>query len=127
MRLSSQAREWAQTALETWRARSAAAAEARRIRHSLARLEDERRARLLDLGAAAHRRDEAAEAGARARLAALDAEEAGLRGSLDAALHDAGERIRKARLPVEETMMVLPFEPTPPPDAPGPAPDPGKG
>jgi hypothetical protein len=28
---------------------------------------------------------------------------------------EAGERIRRARLPVQETVMVLPSEPTPPP------------
>jgi hypothetical protein len=33
----------------------------------------------------------------------------------DRTLGEAGERIRKARLPVQETMMVTPPEPTPPP------------
>jgi len=116
VRASSGARERAQTVLETWRARSAAAGELRRIRQGLARLEDERRGRLTDLGAAVHRGDADAEAAARARLAELDRDEAGLHARLDEALVEAGERIRKARLPVEETMMVIPPEPAPPPD-----------
>jgi hypothetical protein len=39
-----------------------------------------------------------------------------LRAELDRAVEEAGERIRRARLPVEETVMVLPTEPSPPPD-----------
>lgn len=115
VRHSSRARERAQTLLETWRARSLAAEDLRRIRQGLAAVEDERRRRLTDLGVAVHGRDSASEAAARARLAELDHEEADLGARLDAALEHAGERIRKARLPVEETMMVLPTEPTPPP------------
>jgi zinc ribbon protein len=124
LRTSSQARERAQSAMETWRVRSAAAAELRRVRHALMLLESDRRDLLLDLGGAAHRGDTAAEATLRERLTELDAAEERLRGELDSALTDAGERIRKARLPVEETMMVLPSEPAPPPgeaDPPQPA------
>ena len=109
------ARARAQATIETLRARSAAAAEVRRIRHALAQLEDDRRASLLALGGAAHRRDGRAEAAARARLDELDGHEAELRARLDDALDAAGERIRKARLPVEKTVMVLPTEPFPPP------------
>ena len=115
-RPSTQARERAQTALETWRARSAAAGEVRRVNAALARIEEGRRVELTRLGAAVHAGDAGAEATARERLAGLDRDEADLRARLDAALHDAGERIRQARLPVEETLMVLPVEPTPPPD-----------
>ena len=51
---SLQARERAASALETWRARSTAAAEAKQVRYSLALLETERQGLLHDLGAAVH-------------------------------------------------------------------------
>src|SRR5690348_6319928 len=72
-RSSAQARERARTSLETWRARSAAAAESRQIRGALAAAETQRQALLLELGTAAYRRDSAAEDEARSRLAQLDA------------------------------------------------------
>ena len=115
-RASTDARERAQSRWETWRARQAAAIEVRRVQGQLLQLESERRARLHELGAAAHAHDSTAEAAARAGLAELDERETALRAELERALEDAGERIRKARLPVEETMMVLPTEPSPPPN-----------
>ena len=115
-RASVEARERARSGLEMWRARSLAAAEARRIQRALLLIESERRSALHDLGAAAHAQDSTAEAGARARLTDLDSREAELHAQLDRALEEAGERIRKARLPVQETMMVVPPEPSPPPD-----------
>ena len=115
-RASVEARERARSGLEMWRARSLAAAEARRIQSALLLIESERRSALHDLGAAAHAQDSTAEAGARARLTDLDSREAELHAQLDRALEEAGERIRKARLPVQETMLVLPPEPSPPPD-----------
>ncbi len=110
-----QARERAYSTMETWRARSFAANEAKRIRRSLALLDADRRALLLDLGVATHTGDSATEAEIRARLAELDGYEADLHAHLGQALAYAGERIRQARLPVQDTMMVLPTEPTPPP------------
>jgi hypothetical protein len=115
-RASLEARERARSGIETLRARQQAAAEARRIQNALFLIESDRRTALHDLGAAAHRGDQEAETAARARLAELDEREAALRLQLDEALVEAGERIRKAQLPVQETMMVLPQEPTPPPD-----------
>jgi hypothetical protein len=115
-RASVDARERARSGLETLRARSVAAAEARRIQGALLLIESERRSALHDLGAAAHAHDSTGEAGARARLEDLEAREAELRSELERTLEDAGERIRKARLPVQETVMVLPSEPYPPPD-----------
>jgi hypothetical protein len=115
-RASVDARERARSSWETLRARQAAAVEARRIQSALAVLEPERRTAFHDLGAASHAHDASAEAAARARLTELDRRESELRAALDGALEEAGERIRKARLPVEETMMVLPSEPAPPPD-----------
>jgi hypothetical protein len=112
---SLQARERAQSALETWRARSVAAAEAKQVRYSLALIESERQGLLRDLGAAVHGGNDGAEAVIRARLEDLRAQEVQLHEQYDRTLGEAGERIRKARLPVQETMMVTPPEPTPPP------------
>jgi outer membrane biosynthesis protein TonB len=105
--------------LETWRARAAATAEVRRIHSGLAIVDAERRSALLELGAAAHRGDGLGEAGVRARLADLDEHESRLRGDLDARLEHAGERIRKARLSVQDTMMVTPNQPNEPYPPPG--------
>jgi hypothetical protein len=115
-RASVDARERARSSWETLRARQAAAGELRRIQNGLASLEPERRAAYQQLGIAAHARDSAGEAAARARLTDLERRERELRAELDRAHEDAGERIRRARLPVQETMMVVPGEPVPPPD-----------
>jgi hypothetical protein len=109
------AKERARSSWETLRARQAVAAELRRIQSGLALLERDRRAAFHDLGAATHLHDAAAEAAVRARLVELDRHEAALRQALAQAQAEAGERIRRARLPVQETMMVLPSEPAPPP------------
>lgn len=114
VRASNDARERVHSRLEEWRTRSATAAETRRIRTELLLLESERKARLSDLGAAAHAHDGTAEAAARAALTELDLREEELRGRLDEQLRDAGERIRRARLQVEETMMVAPVQPPDP-------------
>lgn len=114
-RASADARERARSSWETLRARQAAAAEARRVQSALVLLESERRAAFQGLGSAAHAGDSTAEAAARARLDELDEREAALRRRLEGAQAEAGERIRKARLPVEETMMVTPNEPSVPP------------
>jgi hypothetical protein len=118
-RASTDVRERAGSVLETWRERAAATAEARRIHSALALLEEDRRKTLLELGEAAHRGDGLAEAGVRARLTELDAREAELRHRLDERLEQAGERIYKARLSVQETMMVTPNEPSQPYPPPG--------
>jgi hypothetical protein len=111
-----EAKERARSSWETLRARQAAAAELRRIQSGLVLLEGDRRSAFHELGAAVHRHDAGAESAARARLVELDRQEAALRKELDRTHAEAGERIRRARLPVQETMMVLPTEPTPPPD-----------
>jgi len=110
------ARERARSSWETMRARQAAAAELRRIHTALAAIEPERRAALHQLGTAAYRRDAEAEAETRTRLEHLEEREAELRAELERTHADAGERIRRARLPVQETVMVVPPEPAPPPD-----------
>jgi hypothetical protein len=109
------ARERAQSTVETVRARAFATAEARRLRRVLIQLDADRRALLHDLGAATHFGDVEAQAAIRAELSELDMHEAQVRGELDAVFAHADERIRRAQLPVQETMMVLPGEPTPPP------------
>ena len=74
-RATKDARERTRSVVETWRARVAVTAEARRIRTGLARVDAERRSTLLELGTAVHRGDEVGEGGARARLAELDRRE----------------------------------------------------
>jgi hypothetical protein len=122
-RARTDARERATAALETWRVRAAATADARRIRTGLAQVDSARSTAFLRLGEAVHRGDEVAEAGAREQLLELDRRESELRAELDLRLEDAGERIRKAQLSVQETMMVAP--PTPA-QVPGPSPDPSE-
>jgi hypothetical protein len=109
-RASVDARERARSSWEALRARQAAAAEVRRIKSGIANLELERRAAFHDLGTAAYRHDSGAEAEARTRLERLDAREADLRAELDRAHENAGERIRRARLPVQETVITRPPE-----------------
>jgi hypothetical protein len=115
-RAGSAVRERTQSVLEELRARSTATADARRIQSELLRIESERGRALTALGAAAHARDSTAEAAARAKLAELDEQEGSLNAELEERLWAAGERIRKAKLPVQDTMMVLPTEPAPPPN-----------
>ena len=107
-RKSVDARERARSSWQTLLARQTAAAEARRIRNALLVLDSERRSALHELGVAAHARDAAAEAGARARLEELDARETALHAELAETLGTADERIRRARLPVQETAIVPP-------------------
>jgi len=114
-RAAQDARERTRSVFETWRTRVAVSAEVRRIQHGLARVDADRRSALLDLGVAAHRGDEVGEGGARTRLAELDREEEALHEELNRSLEQAGERIRQAQFAVQETIMVAPNEPYPPP------------
>ena len=113
-RASVDARERARSSWQTLRARQLAAAEARRIQNALLLLDSDRRSALHDLGASVHARDATAEEAVRARLAELDAREMQLHVQLEETLGEADERIRKARLPVQETAIV---PPAPPPTA----------
>jgi hypothetical protein len=117
-RASSDVRERARSSWETLRARQLASAEVRRIQNALHQLESERRSALYDLGAAVHAHDAAAEADVRVRLEAIDTREAQLRGELADVVGTAEERVRQAKLPVQQTVMVPPSEPP----AAGPAP-----
>jgi hypothetical protein len=107
--------ERTRSAWEELRARSAAAADVKRLQSALLHVESERGQALHDLGLAAHAHDSQGEAAVRARLAELDEREQSLRRELDSGLELADERIRKAKLPVQDTMMVIPSEPGPPP------------
>jgi zinc-ribbon domain len=109
-RASVDARERARSGWQTLRARQVAAVEARRIHNALLLLDSDRRSALQDLGAAVHVQDATAEAAVRARLAEIDARETQLRTQLDETLGEADERIRKARLPVQETEIVPPAD-----------------
>jgi len=109
-RASIDARERARSSWQTLQARQAASAEARRIQTALLQLDSDRRSALQDLGAAVYAEDATGEAGARARLAELDARRTQLHAQLDETLGAAAETIRKARLPVEETAIVPPGE-----------------
>ena len=123
------AREHAAAALDRLLVRSSAAAEIQRVRNAQAALETDRRTAMLELGEAVHRDNEPAAQAARARLAELDAIEADLHDRLARRLSSAEERIRRSKLSVQQTMVVVP-EPYPPPDegtppTPAPVPEPG--
>lgn len=113
-RLAADRRAQAATAAEVWRTRVDASLARRRMRSEVERLEDERRPALQALGAAVWSGDAGAEEGARTRLRELDAERERVETDLAARLAGAEERIRRARLPVQDTMMVTPNQPSPP-------------
>lgn len=150
-RLAADRRAQAATTAEVWRTRLDASLTRWRTRSELERLEDERRPALQALGVAVWEGDAAAEEQARARLQELEAERERIERELESRLAETEERIRLARLPVQDTVMVAPNEPSvpypppgeadppqpaevpepyPPPDEgtpPTPAPDPGRG
>jgi hypothetical protein len=109
-RASVDARERARSSWQTLLARQAATAEARRTKNALLLLDSDRRSAFQALGAAAHAQDATAESAARARLEELDVQETALNAELAETLGTADERIRRARLPVQETAIVPPTE-----------------
>jgi hypothetical protein len=114
-RAAVEARDRTTSAFERLRARSTAAAELQRIRSARAIVQSERRALLFRLGEAVHLDDQAAAGAARSRLHELDGLEADLQARLERKLAETEERIRRARLSVQETMLVPPGgEGTPP-------------
>jgi membrane protein implicated in regulation of membrane protease activity len=118
-RIAADRRAHAATAAEVWRARLEASMTRWRTHSRLDQLELERPAVLQALGEAVHRKDKTAEQAARQRLDELDEQKRVLEAGLDAQLSGAEERIRLARLPVQETLLVAPNEPAdpyPPPD-----------
>jgi hypothetical protein len=149
-RLAAEGRAQAATAAEVWRTRLETSVSRWRTQSRLDELDFERAPLLQALGRAVHDGDKAAEKSARRRLDELDEERRRVEQQLAERLSGAEERIRLARLPVQETLMVAPDasspqypppdegnppqpaivpEPYPPPDEgtpPTPAPDPGE-
>lgn len=125
--LVSGGRSRAATLAEVARARVDAEVTRRRARTRLDVLESERRPALQALGVAVWEGDSAAEERARTRLAELDERRALVGRELEERLAETEERIRRARLTVDSTMVVAPEErhtPDPPPVAdPGSPPD----
>lgn len=118
-RLAADGRAQAATAAEVWRTRFDAKLTRWRTRSRLDTLTFERKPAFQALGEAVWREDESAESEARQRLVELEEEAKRVEEELAERLAGADERIRKARLPVQDTLMVTPNEPSapyPPPD-----------
>jgi hypothetical protein len=112
-------RSRAQSSWQVLRARVDGQVERRRASAQLRAVEREHGEALEQLGRAVWDGDEGAEERARERLRELDERREAIERELSSRLDEAGERIRKARLPVEQTMMVAPNEPSPPYPPPG--------
>jgi membrane protein implicated in regulation of membrane protease activity len=118
-RLAVDGRAQAATAAEVWRTRVDAALARWRTRSRLDAIAVERGPALQAFGDAVWRGDTTAERDARRRLVELEQESKRIEDELAERLAGADERIRRARLPVQETLMVTPDEPSapyPPPD-----------
>jgi zinc-ribbon domain len=114
VRLATGGRAHAATAAEVWQTRFGAALTRWRTRSRLEQLDDARAPALQALGAAVWQGDEAAEREARSRLEELERDRERVEAELADHLAGAEERIRRARLPVDDTLMVTPDQPTPP-------------
>ena len=118
-RLASDGRSQALTAAEVWRTRLETSLTNWRTRSRLDEVERARGPALQELGAAVRSGDRRAANEASKRLDELDERERSLEADLELQVAQAKERIRLARLPVQETVMVTPNEPNapyPPPD-----------
>ena len=118
-RLAADGRAHAATTAEVWRTRLDTALSRWRTRSRLDAISVERGPALQALGDAVWRGDTSAERGARERLVELEQEGKRIEDELAVRLAGADERIRRARLPVQDTLMVTPNEPSapyPPPD-----------
>jgi len=118
-RLAADGRAHAATTAEVWRTRLDTALSRWRSRSRLDAISVERGPALQALGDAVWRGDTSAERGARERLVELEQEGKRIEDELAVRLAGADERIRRARLPVQDTLMVTPTEPSapyPPPD-----------
>jgi hypothetical protein len=118
-RLAADGRAHAATTAEVWRTRLDTALNRWRTRSRLDAISVERGPALQALGDAVWRGDTSAEREARQRLVALEQEGKRIEDELAVRLAGADERIRRARLPVQDTLMVTPNEPSapyPPPD-----------
>ena len=118
-RLAADGRAHAATTAEVWRTRLDMALSRWRTQSRLDAISVERGPALQALGDAVWRGDAPAERAARERVMQLEEEGKRIEDELAGRLADADERIRRARLPVQETLMVTPNEPSapyPPPD-----------
>jgi membrane protein implicated in regulation of membrane protease activity len=113
-RLAADGRAHAATTAEVWRTRLDASLSRWRTRSRLDAISVERGPALQALGEAVWRGDKAAEKQARERLVELEQEGKRIEDELAERLAGADERIRRARLPVQDTIMVTPNEPSPP-------------
>jgi hypothetical protein len=118
-RFAADGRAQVATAAKVWRTRFDTSVNRWRTRSRLDQIDLERRPALQALGEAVWGEDTSAEQAARERLTELEAERERIEGEHAEHLAGAEERIRNARLPVQETLMVTPNEPSapyPPPD-----------
>jgi hypothetical protein len=113
-RFAAGGRAHASTAAEVWRTKLDSTLSRWRTRSRLDAISVERGPALQALGDAVWRGDEAEERKARGRLVELEQEARRIEDELAERLAGADERIRRARLPVQETLMVTPNEPSPP-------------
>lgn len=112
-------RSRASTASEIWHARLEAILDRRRATAQLQALGRERGTLLSELGRAEWEGDRDAAGRARERLAEVEARRAGVERELETRQAQNESRIREARLPVDQTVMVSPSEPNPPYPPPG--------
>jgi hypothetical protein len=118
-RIAADGRAQAATTAEVWRTRLDSSLTRWRTRTRLDDIDAARVPALQALGEAVWRGDSRAEQKARERLVELERERQHVEEELAHRLAGAEERIRRARLPVQETMMVTPNQPSapyPPPD-----------
>jgi membrane protein implicated in regulation of membrane protease activity len=118
-RLAADGRAHAAITAEVWRTRLDASLTRWRTRSRLDAIAAERGPALRALGDAVWRGDKVAERDARRRIEELEQEMKRIEDELAERLAGADERIRLARFPVQETVMVTPNEPNPqypPPD-----------
>jgi hypothetical protein len=118
-RLAADGRAHAATTAEVWQARFDTLVSRWRTRSRLDAISVERGPALESLGEAVWKGDADAERAARQRLVELEQEGKRVEDEHAERLAGADERIRRARLPVQDTLMVTPNEPSapyPPPD-----------
>jgi zinc-ribbon domain len=118
-RLAAEGRAHAATTAEVWRTRLDSKLIRWRSQSRIDAIESDRRPALQALGESVWRGDPAAEHEARQRLVELEQERKRIEDELAEQLAGADERIRRARLPVQDTEMITPHEPSapyPPPD-----------
>jgi hypothetical protein len=118
-RLAADGRAHAATAAEVWRTRLDSMLSRWRTQSRLDAIGAERGPALQRLGDAVWRGDKDDEQKARQRLVELEQEGKRIEDELAERLAGADERIRRARLPVQDTIMVTPNEPSPPYPPPG--------